>query len=46
MLNGIKDAPTTDKHKEAKSILQGLGEIRAKEEPDFIKSRDEYMSFL
>ena len=46
MLQGIKDNPSTDKHKEAKSILQGLGEIRAKEEPDFIKTREEYMSFL
>ena len=46
MLQGIKDNPNTDKHKEAKSILQGLGEIRAKEEPDFIKTREEYMSFL
>ena len=46
MLQGIKQAPSTDKHKEAKSILTGLGEIRAKEEPNFLKSREEYMSFL
>ena len=43
MLSGLKDGPFSDKHKEAKAILEGLGEIREKDEPDFMKSRTEYL---
>ena len=46
MLSGLKDGPVSDKHKETKAILEGLGEIREKEEPDFAQSRVEYMEFL
>lgn len=35
-LGGLKQAPSTDKHIEAKAILSGLGEIREAEEPDWI----------
>ena len=46
MITGLKDGPATDKHKEVKAILCGLGEIREEDEPDFLQSKLEYLKFL
>ena len=46
MLSGLKDGITSDNYKEVKAILEGLGEIREKDEPDFRKCNTDWIDFL